>query len=366
MSSDSMEKREALLEEFAREVRQFNGLGASFFRAAAARLGMNVTDLQVIDILDMTGPATAGQLAELMGLTTGAVTGMIDRLEKSALVHRERDPQDGRKVIVRLNPGENTLREMSPIFDSVGQAWDQIASRYDDEQLALLVDFLKQSSVLSREETARLRETPERRVGDYSTPLGDLESGHLIVSAGLAQLIVRAEAGITDLYRATFGGSPPTVKVEQGTVTIRYPQRLWLLDRSLRTAEIVLSTAIPWQIVIRGSGSELTAKLDSLDLLGLEAEGAGSTIRLELPAPSRAVPIQIGGSGSELNVRRPSGVPARVHMKGWGSEVVFDNQTIGGGMGSEARLQSTDYEGASRRYDIEVSGSGSSVTIASG
>jgi DNA-binding MarR family transcriptional regulator len=61
------------------ELRQFTGLAASFFRAAAARLGMTVTDLQVIDILESIGPSTAGQLADLTGLTTGAITGMLNR-----------------------------------------------------------------------------------------------------------------------------------------------------------------------------------------------------------------------------------------------------------------------------------------------
>src|SRR5690242_18148278 len=98
MSSGSQETRAELLGELARELRQFNGLGASFFRAAAGRVGMTVTDMQVIDILDSAGPTTAGQLADLTGLTTGAITGMLNRLETSGLVRRERDPSDGRRV----------------------------------------------------------------------------------------------------------------------------------------------------------------------------------------------------------------------------------------------------------------------------
>src|SRR5262252_5851511 len=102
MSSGSQEKRAEELGELARELRQFHGLSASFYRAAATRIGMTVTDMQVIDLLESTGPATAGQLAELTGLTTGAITGMLNRLEETGLVRRERDPNDGRRVIVRL------------------------------------------------------------------------------------------------------------------------------------------------------------------------------------------------------------------------------------------------------------------------
>ncbi len=114
MSSGSQEKRAEVLGELAQELRQFTGLGASFFRTAAARIGMTVTDMQVIDILESTGPTTAGQLADLTGLTTGAITGMLNRLEEAGLVRRERDPNDGRRVIVRLAPGKDEMHEIGP------------------------------------------------------------------------------------------------------------------------------------------------------------------------------------------------------------------------------------------------------------
>jgi hypothetical protein len=113
----------------------------------------------------------------------------------------------------------------------------------------------------------------------------------------------------------------------------------------LSIAEIELSSVIPWQIVIRSGGSEVTTELGSLDLLELDANGAGSMFRVELPEPTRVVPIRLGGSGSEFTVRRPPGVAARVHPKGWGSRVVFDDQTASG----DARLQSPNYEGVNKQ-----------------
>ena len=88
-SQDSQETRVALLGALTRELRRFTGLGAAFVRAAAARTGMAVTDIEVIDILDSIGPTTAGQLAELTGLTTGAITGMLKRLEEAGFVRRD-------------------------------------------------------------------------------------------------------------------------------------------------------------------------------------------------------------------------------------------------------------------------------------
>jgi DNA-binding MarR family transcriptional regulator len=364
LSSASQEKRAQLLEEFARELRQFNGLGASFFRAAAARIGMNVTDMQVIDILDMTGPATAGRLADLTGLTTGAITGMINRLEEAGLVHRERDPNDGRRVIVRLATGKDEMREISSIFDSIGKAWDEVASRYDDDQIAFLLDFLKLSNVMSRDEIVRLRESPEGEGGVFSAPLGDIERGRLVISfSGFSRLTLRA-AETSKLYQARFEGPVPGVKAKDGVVTIRYPRRLWVLDRKRCSAEVTLSASIPWQIVVQGAASEVAAELGSLNLAGLEVKGGMNVIRLDLPAPTGVVPIRISGGASEITVRRPAGVAARAHLKGWVSEFIFDDQTFSA-VGNDVRLQTPGYEGSAHGYDIEVSSSASRVIIIS-
>jgi DNA-binding MarR family transcriptional regulator len=365
LSSGSQEKRAEVLGELARELRQFNGLGASFFRAAAAQIGMTVTDMQVIDILESTGPSTAGQLADLTGLTTGAITGMLNRLEEAGLVRRERDPNDGRRVIVQLERGKDKMHEIGPIFDSLGKAWDEMASHYNDEQIAFLLEFLKRSNALSRREIVRLREAPAGEEGISSAPLGDLESGRLVVSSGISRLTVRADDGMADLYQARFEGPVPDVKAKDGVVTIHYPRRLWALGGGQRVAEVALSVAIPWRIAIQGGASEVTAELGGLDLAGLEVKGGLSSIRLELPEPSGVVPIRISGGASEITIRRPAGVAARAHLKGWASQFVFDDQTFSD-VGNDVRLQSPGYEAAARRYDIEVASSASMVTITSG
>src|SRR5215813_10296094 len=116
MSSGSQEKQAEFLGELARELRQWTSLGASFFRAAATRIGVTVTDMQVIDLLESAGPTTAGQLADLTGLTTGAITGMLNRLEEAGLVRRERDPNDARRVSVQLVPSNDDKHEIGHLF----------------------------------------------------------------------------------------------------------------------------------------------------------------------------------------------------------------------------------------------------------
>ena len=365
MSSGSQEKHAALLGKFARELRQFTGLGASFFRAAAARLGMTVTDMQVIDLLESSGPSTAGQLADLTGLTTGAITGMLNRLEETGLVRRERDPNDGRKVIVRLERGKDEMHKIGPIFDSLWKAWDVLASDYDDEQIAFLLEFLKRSNALARQEIARLREVPAGEEGMFSAPLADLESARLVFPSGAFRLNLRAGDVKGALYQARFEGPVPDVKAKDGVVTIRYPRRLWVPSREKRAAEVTLSVAIPWQILIQGGASDVTAELGGLNLASLEVKGGLNMVRLELPVPSGVVPMRISGGASKVVVRRPAGVAARVHLQGWASELVFDEQTFSA-VGNNVRLQSSDFEPTAPYYDIEVASSASMVSITSG
>jgi DNA-binding MarR family transcriptional regulator len=326
---------------------------------------MTVTDMQVIDILESTGPSTAGQLADLTGLTTGAITGMLNRLEEAGLVRRERDPNDARRVIVQLERGKKQMDEINSLLDSFGKAWEDVASDYNDEQIAFLLEFLKRSNALSRREIIRLQEAPSSEGGIYSVPLGNLESGQLVVAAALSQLTLRADEGMSELYRARFEGPVPDVKAKEGVVTIRYPRRLWaLVGGETRMAEVILSVAVPWRIVIQGGASIIEARLGNLDLAGLDVKGGVSMIRLELPRPSGVVPIRISGGASEITVRRPAGVAARVHLKGWVSTFVFDDQTFSD-MGNNVRLQSSGFEPTAPHYDIEVTSSASMVTITS-
>jgi DNA-binding MarR family transcriptional regulator len=365
LSSGSQQKRAEVLGELMRELRQSTSLGASFFRAAAARIGITVTDMQVIDVLNLTGPMTAGQLADLTGLTTGAITGMLNRLEEAGLVRRERDPNDGRRVIVRLVTGLDEMQKIDAIFDSLGDAWDDMVSHYDDEQLVFLLEFLKRSNALSRKEIVRLREAPSGKEGIFSAPLGDLASGRLVISSGISRLTLRTDDAMADLYQARFEGPPPSVAAKDGVVTIRYPRRLWVLGGEQRQAVVTLNTAIPWWIVIQGGASEVEARLDGLNLASLEITGGLSMTHLELPDPSGVVPIRISGGASEILVRRPVGVAARAHLKGWVSTFIFDDQ-IFSDLGNNVWLQSSGFDPTDSYYDIEVASSASMVTITSG
>lgn len=324
---------------------------------------MNPADVQVVDILGTVGPTTAGRLAELTGLTTGATAQMLKRLEGAGLVVRERDPEDGRRVVVRLAPGGDAAGQIGPALDSADRAWEEMASGYDDGQLALILGFLRRASSVYGGEIYRLREAPAGGWGGkLSAPLEGVGGGRLVFSSWAARLVLRAGAGMDELYRASFEGPVPDVRAEDGTVTVRYPRRLRLFNRVQQEAEVALNADVPWRIEIQGGASEVIAELGGLDLVGLEVGGGASTFRVELPEPSGTVPVRISGGASEIVVRRPPGAAARVRLKGWASQLTFDDQTFGG-VGNDARLQSPGYDDATGRYDVEVSGSASDVTL---
>src|SRR5215467_1767743 len=202
LSSDSQNQHTEILEKLTCELRQFNGFGASFFRVPAAQTGMAVTDIQVIDLLDLLGPSTAGQLAELTGLTTGAITRILDRLEKAELVRRERDPNDGRKVNVRLARDTDDTHKIRSILSSVGTAWNEVVSRYDDEQIAFLLEFLTHSNTLSRQKLVQLQQEVSSEEGEvFSAPLEDQKRGQLVVSCGIARLSLHTDDRMTRLYQ---------------------------------------------------------------------------------------------------------------------------------------------------------------------
>ncbi|MEO8971860.1 MAG: MarR family transcriptional regulator, partial [Ktedonobacteraceae bacterium] len=277
----------------------------------------------------------------------------------------ERDPNDGRRVIVRLATGSDDRHKIGPLFDSIEKAWEEMASHYDDKQMAFLLEFLQRSNVIARQEIARLREAPESEGRIFSAPLGDLEIARLVFPSGAFRLNLRAGDVKGTLYQARFEGPMPDVKAREGVVTIRYPRRLWVPSKEKHVAEVTLSAAIPWQIVIQGGASEITAELGGLNLAGLEVKGGLHMVRLYLPAPSGVVPVQISGGVAEVAVVRPAGVAARVHLKGWAAAFVFDDQTFNA-LGNDVRLQSQGFDPTAPYYDIEVSSSASMVTITSG
>ena len=123
-------------------VRKLIASAILFNHQVAQRLGLGASDAQFMHLLQLNGPLTPGRLAELSGLTTGTVTGVLDRLEHAGFVSRERDPDDRRKVIVKLDE-ERLWGEMGPLYATQAQSLAAVAGSYDAEQLEVIERFLE-------------------------------------------------------------------------------------------------------------------------------------------------------------------------------------------------------------------------------
>ena len=155
-------RRVDLLVALNRVTREASGLGAIFAKVAADHLGISHSDMECIDIIALKGRITAGELAAASGLTTGAVTGVIDRLEAKGYARRERDPDDRRKVYVSILP--RTLAASETHYGPFGAAMNALAERYSDAELALFIDYFSRSRDIIRGEIARLQsEAPPNR-----------------------------------------------------------------------------------------------------------------------------------------------------------------------------------------------------------
>jgi DNA-binding MarR family transcriptional regulator len=133
---------------------------ALFHQTAAAKWGLGITDIKTLSILTQERSMTAGDMALRLGLTTGAVTNVIDRLERKDLVRRERDAKDRRKVIVVAN--REQLSKSENVYKSIGKAFDGLQAMYSTEELAFLVRYQRAAIETTRNEIQKLINTTEK------------------------------------------------------------------------------------------------------------------------------------------------------------------------------------------------------------
>jgi DNA-binding MarR family transcriptional regulator len=137
--------------------RSLGNSSSMLLAACADRLGLHSTDWGCVLLLNeaLPAPLTAGQLAELTGLTTGAVTGVLDRLEGAGFVSRARDPGDRRRVVVHLVP--ESMARVGPMFEGLISDLRALHGDYSDEELAVFADILTRSSEIMRTHARRIR-----------------------------------------------------------------------------------------------------------------------------------------------------------------------------------------------------------------
>lgn len=150
-----MQAKSEIIGELIAAYRNATNRDAAFDKLAAARLGLSLTDLQCINIVESRHGVTAGELAVESGLTTGAVTSVIDRLERAGYARRARDERDRRKVIVEVT--DTFYARAGEIWGPVAAEWQTaLAERFSAAELATIVAFLTQVDELGERHAARL------------------------------------------------------------------------------------------------------------------------------------------------------------------------------------------------------------------
>jgi DNA-binding MarR family transcriptional regulator len=382
LSTMDREKIDAVL----RSLRDVNLQGSLFGVNVALRFGLSETDIDAIEELLDLGTATAGELSDLTGLTTGAVTRVIDRLEQAGYARRVHDPTDRRRVIVELVP-----ERVADVEATIARVDEKSASEmgtYSDAELAVINDFLTRMATIRREEATALRETREPPTGsafEHAAPVGGLRQARLLFKAGAHELLIRGAPELDDLYRAKFEGPAPQVRLREGTVSIQYKGG-WQWAFHERRADIALNTALPWEIEIDGGASKLQGKFTALDLRSFRLTGGVDKFRLTLGPPAGVVPVRFSRGANHIRIERPTGIPVRLTVRGGAGRLDFDTQQVRGLGGGEllqvlggrideriVRVESADhgaivlatpgFADAADGYQVEIEGGAGRITI---
>jgi len=152
-----MSNRDKLKEDINAAGRYLTTISIIFHQAVSHKAGLSGADHKYLDLLFHEGPMTAGRLAELAGLTSGAVTGIIDRLEKKGLVKRESDPDDRRKVLV-VAQIDKAMKLMAPVFEPLQSDLDKFYDRFTDDQLKTIYEYIQCTNKFFHEKTKQLRD----------------------------------------------------------------------------------------------------------------------------------------------------------------------------------------------------------------
>ncbi len=157
MSTREEQTRQSRIEAVSQRIgRDLATKTVVFHHAQATRLGLSATDLKSLDLLRQSNtPLTASNLAELTGLTGGAITGVADRLEAAGFVERVRDPNDRRRW--ELRPRPDRLQDIATQFAPLTAAMSELCAGYSDRQLDVIAEFLTKLEAIIDDQTQRLR-----------------------------------------------------------------------------------------------------------------------------------------------------------------------------------------------------------------
>ena len=157
--------RSDLIAQLRSEIVGYFGAASDFDERVAKRFKLSRTDMRCLDILGRRSPMTAGQLSEESGLSTGAVTFLLDRLEAAGMVKRRRDTDDRRRVWVELVPAAQ--KKLQHAQQPIAEEMKQVTQRFKAEELAIVRDFMREAKEVFERQIAAATPFQKRPPKDH-------------------------------------------------------------------------------------------------------------------------------------------------------------------------------------------------------
>jgi DNA-binding MarR family transcriptional regulator len=154
-------RRAELLEQLEMAGRASSVATVMFHTAVAARQGLSASEEKALDLLERSGPLTAGELARQSGLAPASVTGLINRLEHKGFARRIQNPGDRRSILVEVDV-ERLYARVAPLFADWARSLQELYAGYSDEQLEVILHFLTEAARRQQEATARITGDEDR------------------------------------------------------------------------------------------------------------------------------------------------------------------------------------------------------------
>jgi AcrR family transcriptional regulator len=330
------------------------GLEGLSMRSLADRLGVRAASLywhlrdkdQLLDLLaeailaEVPEPAGGPWRAELEGFAAG--------FRQVLLAHR-----DAARIVGGLQVGPSALRRYDGLLARLLAAGFASADAAD----AAVLLFAHYVPAFVADEAGAAPPPDAGPRGDFGAPLEGVESGTLEIGGGASQLTVRADPELRELYAGHFEGRAPRIEAADGVV------RIGGLGHGRRHAgQLVLTAGIPWAVAVAGGARRLSMDLRAAHLRSLALNGGASDVTVQLGRPSGTVTIVVSGGASRMSLHRPPGSAIRVLVAGGVSRLVLDDLQFGA-VGGETRWQTPDFAAAEDRYDVELRGGASRLTI---
>lgn len=152
-----MKSQKKLQNELSEAIQRAGTLKVLHTNAVASRIGLSATEFEAMDIISRYQPMTAGKLAEYCGLTTGAITGLVDRLERAGFVQRERDSEDRRRVYIKPIEIAERNQKVRELYTPIAEAFRRLTTQYTPEQTQLLIDLHSQLNEVTEKAISELR-----------------------------------------------------------------------------------------------------------------------------------------------------------------------------------------------------------------